>query len=71
MLFISLVATNNWLLRQLDIKNAFLHGDLQEHVYIEQPPWFVVQGEYGKVCYLKKIFVWVKEESLCMAWKIQ
>ena len=49
-LFISLVATHNWDLYQLDIKNAFLHGDLQEEVYMEQPPGFVAQGEIGKVC---------------------
>ena len=34
-LFISLLATYNWCLHQLDIKNTFLHGDLQEEVYIE------------------------------------
>ena len=32
-LFISLDATYNWDLYQLDIKNVFLHGDLQEEVY--------------------------------------
>ena len=40
-IFISLVATYNWDLHQLDIKNAFLHGDLQEEVYMEQPLGFV------------------------------
>ena len=40
-IFISLAATYNWDLHQLDIKNAFLHGDLQEEVYMDQPPWFV------------------------------
>ena len=43
-LFISLAATHNWDLHRLDIKNAFLHGDLQEEVYMEQPPGFVAQG---------------------------
>ena len=33
-LFISLAATHGWDLHQLDIKNAFLHGDLTEEVYI-------------------------------------
>ena len=34
-LFISPAATHNWDLHQLDIKNAFLHGDLQEEVHME------------------------------------
>ena len=49
-LFISLAASYNWDLHQLDIKNVFLHGDLQEEVYMEQPPGFVAQGEIGRVC---------------------
>ena len=53
-LFISLTATYNWDFHHLDIKNAFLHGDLQEEVYIEQPPGFVAQGEIGRVCRLRK-----------------
>ena len=48
-LFISLAATHGWDLHQLDIKNAFLHGDLAEEVYMEQPPRFVTQGEIGRV----------------------
>ena len=53
-LFISLVATHDWDHHQLDIKNAFLHGDLAEEVYMEQPLGFVTQGEIGKVCHLRK-----------------
>jgi hypothetical protein len=60
-LFISLAATNDWPLHQLDIKNAFLHGDLQEEVYMEQSPGFVVPGEYGKVCYLNKSLYGLKQ----------
>ena len=40
-LFISLVATYNWDLHELDIKNVFLHGDIREEVYMEQLPMFV------------------------------
>ena len=37
-LFLSMTAMQSWSLYQLDIKNVFLHGDLAEEVYIEQPP---------------------------------
>ena len=60
-IFISLAAKNDWVLHQLDIKNAFLHGDLAEEVYMEQPPGFVAQGEYGKVCKLKKSLYGLKQ----------
>ena len=40
-LLLSIVAMRSWPLFQLDIKNVFLHGDLAEVVYMEQPPGFV------------------------------
>ncbi|RVX19942.1 Retrovirus-related Pol polyprotein from transposon TNT 1-94 [Vitis vinifera] len=49
-LLLSMAAMCSWPLYQLDIKNAFLHGDLVEEVYMEQPPGFVAQGESGLVC---------------------
>ncbi|KAL5741578.1 hypothetical protein ACOSP7_028310 [Xanthoceras sorbifolium] len=60
-LFISMAATYHWPLYQLDIKNAFLHGDLQEEVYMEQPPGFVAQGESGRVCHLQKSLYGLKQ----------
>ena len=46
-------AMRSWPLYQLDIKNAFLHGDLAKEVYMKQPPEFVTQGESGLVCRLR------------------
>ena len=63
-LFISLAATHNWDLHQLDIKNTFLHDDLQEEVYMEQPPGFVAQGEIGKVCRLRKSLYGLKQSPV-------
>ena len=40
-LVLSLATMNGWILRQLDVKNAFLHGPLQEPVFVSQPPGFV------------------------------
>ncbi|GAB2287196.1 Belongs to the helicase [Dionaea muscipula] len=60
-LLISLIASSGWPLHQLDVKNAFLHGDLQEEVYMEQPPGFVAQGESGHVYRLKKSLYGLKQ----------
>ena len=60
-ILISLAANMGWPLFQLDIKNAFLNGDLKENVYMEQPPGFVVQGESGKVCRLHKAIYGLKQ----------
>ena len=53
-LLLSMVALCSWPFYQLDIKNVFLHGDLAEEVYMEQPPGFVAQGESGLVCRLRR-----------------
>ena len=52
-LLLSMAAMCSWSLYQLDIKNVFLHGDLAEEVYKEQPLGLVAQGESGLVCRLR------------------
>ena len=60
-LLLSMVAMHSWPLFQLDIKNVFLHGDLAEEVYMEQPPGFVAQGESGLVCKLRCLIYGLKQ----------
>ena len=40
-LIISIAAQKSWSIYQLDVKLAFLYGELQEEVYVEQPEGFV------------------------------
>jgi hypothetical protein len=43
-------------LHQLDVKTAFLNGDLKEEIYMDQPDGFQIKGQKGKICGLKKSF---------------
>ncbi|KAK4397606.1 Retrovirus-related Pol polyprotein from transposon RE2 [Sesamum angolense] len=58
----SLAVNLNWTMYQMDIKNAFLYGDLNGTVYMEQPPGYVAQGEKQRmVCKLKKAIYGLKQ----------
>jgi len=40
----------------MDIKTAFLNGNLEEEIYMDQPIAFVPKGQEDKVCRLKSIY---------------
>lgn len=48
-------------LLQCDVKNVFLHRDLEEEVYMDTPLGFHVSNAYGKVCKLKKALYDLKQ----------
>ena len=50
----TLVAHYNLELHQMDVKTAFLNGDLEENIYMAQPKGFVMEGKERMGCRLKK-----------------
>jgi histone deacetylase 1/2 len=51
---LSIAASRSWPIHQPDVKNAFLHGHLNETVYCQQPPGFVDPAAPDNVCLLQK-----------------
>ena len=49
-ILLSLAANYGWSMQQYDVKNAFLHGELDEEIYMEVPPG--LEPENNKVCKL-------------------
>ena len=58
---LGLVASMDLELEQMDVKTAFLHGDLKEEIYMTQPEGFEVEGKEQLVCRLKKSLYGLKQ----------
>jgi hypothetical protein len=53
-LLLALAALEGWRVHHINVKSAFLNGDLKEEVYVCQPAGFVIAGQEGKVLRLRK-----------------
>jgi hypothetical protein len=60
-IIISLALVFNWKLHQMDVKTAFLNGEVEQEVYIEQSKGFVIHGKESHVCKLKKALYGLKQ----------
>jgi hypothetical protein len=53
-ILLALAAQEGWQVHHMDVKFAFLNGDLKEEVYVHQPEGFIITGQEGRVLRLKK-----------------
>ncbi|GJT47683.1 ribonuclease H-like domain, reverse transcriptase, RNA-dependent DNA polymerase [Tanacetum coccineum] len=68
-LLLAIAATNKWEVHHLDVKFAFLHGDLKEEVYVTQPEGFIKRQDNGKVYRLIKALYGLRQAP--RAWNIK
>jgi len=66
---LSLALTHFWLVHQLDLKNAFLHGLITETVYSSQPAGFVDSSRPNMVCRLNKSLYDLKQAHTGFSWR--
>ncbi|KAG8473470.1 hypothetical protein CXB51_035763 [Gossypium anomalum] len=58
---LGIVAMHDLELEQLDVKSAFLHGELEENIYMQQPEGFIVSEKENYVCLLRKSLYGLKQ----------
>ena len=66
---LALAALENWTVESLDVMTAFLYGNLDEEIYMEQPPGYAIKGQERKVLKLKKAIYGLKQAA--RAWWVE
>jgi hypothetical protein len=58
---LSVAASYGLIIHQMDVKTAFLNGELEEEIYMDQPDGFIANGQENKVCKLLKSLYGLKQ----------
>ena len=61
---LAIAAMHNWHLQSLDVKAAFLYGELDEELYMQQPEGFAKKGHEQQVFHLKRALYGLKQAAL-------
>jgi Reverse transcriptase (RNA-dependent DNA polymerase) len=62
-ILLALAMLEDWEIHQINVKTAFLNGNLDEEIYMQQPEGFIAAGQSGKVCRLRKALYGLKQAS--------
>lgn len=68
-MIMAFAASKGWEIHHLDVKTAFLHGELKEEVYVSQPEGFEIKGNEDKVYRLNKALYGLKQAP--RAWNVK
>jgi hypothetical protein len=68
---LSLAISCGRVIRQIDIQNAFLHGFLDEDVYMKQPSRFVDSEHPNYICKLDKSLYGLKQALVCLVFSFE
>ena len=60
-LVLTVAIVKGWNIRQLDVKNAFLHGSLSTPIYMQQPPRYIDPKFPTHVCQLSRALYGLKQ----------
>ena len=63
-LMVALAALQQWHMSSVDVKTAFLYGELDKELFMEQPEGFKKKGQEHKVFHLKKALYGLKQAAL-------
>lgn len=70
-IFLTVVASQNLVVRHLDVKTAYLNGVLEEEIFMRQPPGTVARGQEELVCRLKRSIYGLRQSARCWNAKLK